>query len=509
MGIGLQIAGGFGKRLSEYMEEKEQFDWENKRAERKFGMTTGQLGVKKAEEKAGIVVDKVKYLQERGLDNNILRYAFDQEKIAGIDKLYNEVLEGSDQASGEQLNRLVNVSKDYAATDNRPWTEVVKEAMQIYATPENAAKHTDQQREQKGFWAAMLADPSTTSGYDDTQRYGGYTRADQDRIIMASATTPRGEGLLKIDRTARIKDLSITDFTRIKNGTDTNISNEIELTMDLITANASSIGDGSKSSPQLRQDFLNMQRNDDWIGITKLYGDNILQSLYDAESSFPGAILANPNISRGKKSWLKNKLNIESSENNQNNTDSLVKTSDIDYTEEFEKAKSSFPKGTDLNAPKFNSVAEVQAAIKDKTIKSTDAYFIYTPSGGWEYMNKIDLANFSPKDVNDADFLEWVNALPTSASDAAKELGINNYKGLLQGAFKKRGGFNIKRIKDVTKIVTANDGKEYTYKMWQSLPKNWTKNIAASYGLPFKWSDAEKTHEVKYNLSPYTYSGDE
>ena len=118
MGIGLQIAGGFGRRLSQYMQEKEKFDWENKRAERKFGMTTGQLGVKKAEEKAGIVVDKVKYLQERGLDNNILRYAFDQEKIAGIDKLYNEVLEGSDQASGEQLNRLVNVSKDYAATDN-------------------------------------------------------------------------------------------------------------------------------------------------------------------------------------------------------------------------------------------------------------------------------------------------------------------------------------------------------------------------------------------------------
>ena len=224
MGIGLQIAGGFGRRLSQYMQEKEKFDWENKRAERKFGMTTGQLGVKKAEEKAGIVVDKVKYLQERGLDNNILRYAFDQEKISGIDKLYNEVLEGSDQASGEQLNRLVNVSKDYAATDNRPWTEVVKEAMQIYATPENAAKHTDQQKQQKGFWAAMLADPSTTSGYDDTQRYGGYTRADQDRIIMASATTPRGEGLLKIDRTARVEKMDARDYRSLALALEENYS---------------------------------------------------------------------------------------------------------------------------------------------------------------------------------------------------------------------------------------------------------------------------------------------
>ena len=50
MGIGLSIAGGFGNRLSEYMRDKEKFDWENKRAERKFGMTTGTLGVAKAED---------------------------------------------------------------------------------------------------------------------------------------------------------------------------------------------------------------------------------------------------------------------------------------------------------------------------------------------------------------------------------------------------------------------------------------------------------------------------
>ena len=95
MGIGLQIAGGFGKRLSGYMQEKEKYDWENKRAERKFGMTTGTMGVAKAEEKAGVAVGKLKYLQERGLDNNILRFAWDQEKVAGIDKLYNEVQEGT------------------------------------------------------------------------------------------------------------------------------------------------------------------------------------------------------------------------------------------------------------------------------------------------------------------------------------------------------------------------------------------------------------------------------
>jgi len=61
MGIGLQVAGGFGRRLSGYMQEKEKFDWENKRAERKFGMTTGMMGVAKAEEKADATVSKVNY----------------------------------------------------------------------------------------------------------------------------------------------------------------------------------------------------------------------------------------------------------------------------------------------------------------------------------------------------------------------------------------------------------------------------------------------------------------
>ena len=348
MGIGLQIAGGFGRRLSQYMQEKEKFDWENKRAERKFGMTTGQLGVKKAEEKAGIVVDKVKYLQERGLDNNILRYAFDQEKIAGIDKLYNEVLEGSDQASGEQLNRLVNVSKDYAATDNRPWTEVVKEAMQIYATPENAAKHTDQQREQKGFWAAMLADPSTTSGYDDTQRYGGYTRSDQDRIIMASATTPRGEGLLKIDRTARVEKMDARDYRSLALALEENYSRKENQLINSIRKMPNAAG--------VEQEFVRNINNEDFWSITAKYGNKILGGYLEQERLAPTSVTNNMAVGEGIREWVKSQIDSKY------------------WDKAFERSLNTLVKGSEYSEsdiksmPKFNSRTDAIIAKNENKI---------------------------------------------------------------------------------------------------------------------------------------------
>ena len=369
MGIGLQIAGGFGKRLSEYMEEKEQFDWENKRAERKFGMTTGQLGVKKAEEKAGIVVDKVKYLQERGLDNNILRYAFDQEKIAGIDKLYNEVLEGSDQASGEQLNRLVNVSKDYAATDNRPWTEVVKEAMQIYATPENAAKHTDQQKQQKGFWAAMLADPSTTSGYDDTQRYGGYTRSDQDRIIMASATTPRGEGLLKIDRTARVEKMDARDYRSLALALEENYSRKENQLINSIRKMPNAAG--------VEQEFVRNINNEDFWSITAKYGNKILGGYLEQERLAPTSVTNNMAVGEGIREWVKSQIDSKY------------------WDKAFERSLNTLVKGSEYSEsdiksmPKFNSRTDAIIAKNENKITKGNPILIFDPL---TLTYKIDIA---------------------------------------------------------------------------------------------------------------------
>ena len=377
MGIGLQIAGGFGRRLSQYMQEKEKFDWENKRAERKFGMTTGQLGVKKAEEKAGIVVDKVKYLQERGLDNNILRYAFDQEKISGIDKLYNEVLEGSDQASGEQLNRLVNVSKDYAATDNRPWTEVVKEAMQIYATPENAAKHTDQQKQQKGFWAAMLADPSTTSGYDDTQRYGGYTRADQDRIIMASATTPRGEGLLKIDRTARIEKMDPRDYRALAAALEENYKPKREQ-LDTIIRNNYDTSTSSKLSQELQRNIA----KGDWWSITARHGDNILNAYLEQERLAPTSVINNISISEDIREWVKSK------------TDSKYWDKVLDKSMQELITDSGFSEAEIKSMPVFNSIIDAKKAKNENKITKGNPILIYDPVAG---TYKMDLGGPTPE----------------------------------------------------------------------------------------------------------------
>lgn len=377
MGIGLQIAGGFGRRLSQYMQEKEKFDWENKRAERKFGMTTGQLGVKKAEEKAGIVVDKVKYLQERGLDNNILRYAFDQEKISGIDKLYNEVLEGSDQATGEQLNRLVNVSKDYAATDNRPWTEVVKEAMQIYATPENAAKHTDQQKQQKGFWAAMLADPSTTSGYDDTQRYGGYTRADQDRIIMASATTPRGEGLLKIDRTARIEKMDPRDYRSLALALEENYTPKKDQLDNIIRNNYD-----ESTSAKLSQELQRNIAKGDWWSITAKHGDNILNAYLEQERLAPTSVINNISISEGIREWVKSK------------TDSKYWDKVLDKSMQELITDSGFSEAEIKSMPVFYSEVEFVNAIREKKISKGQPFLVYDPVAG---TYKMDLGGPTPE----------------------------------------------------------------------------------------------------------------
>ena len=374
MGIGLQIAGGFGRRLSQYMQEKEKFDWENKRAERKFGMTTGQLGVKKAEEKAGIVVDKVKYLQERGLDNNILRYAFDQEKIAGIDKLYNEVLEGSDQATGEQLNRLVNVSKDYAATDNRPWTEVVKEAMQIYATPENAAKHTDQQKQQKGFWAAMLADPSTTSGYDDTQRYGGYTRADQDRIIMASATTPRGEGLLKIDRTARVEKMDARDYRALASALEDNYNRKENQLINSIRKMPNAAG--------VEQEFVRNINNEDFWSITAKYGDKILAGYLEQERLAPTSVTNNMAVGEGIREWVKSK------------TDSKYWDRVLDKSMQELITDSRFSEAEIKSMPVFDSIIDAKKAKNENKISKGNPILIYDPVAG---IYKMDLGGSTPE----------------------------------------------------------------------------------------------------------------
>ena len=507
MGIGLQIAGGFGRRLSGYMQEKEKYDWENKRAERKFGMTTGMMGVAKAEEKADATISKVNYLiNDRGIDKDILRFAFDQEKVAGINKIYDEVNLGSDQASGKQLNKLFNLAKDYAAVDDRPWSEVVREAYQIYATPENAAKHTQEQKDKKSFWASMLADPSTTSGYDDGQRYSGYTRADQNRIIMSSATTPRGEGTIKIDRSKRIEKLSPTDYYRFDSSTKTLIADQIELAEEKLK----STSDPAKGAA-LQQNLSRMQRKDDWVGITSLYGDNILQPLYNAEQQFPGAILNNPAISKGKKDWLRNKFAKEEEEIGDGS--SVVKIpvavtgGTIDFAAEFEKAKSSFPKDTDLTAPRFNSVADLLKATADKTILDTDPYFVYVPGEGWKAQAKIDLANFSQP--GDGDFLKWAKDIPEKRSEATELFGVKEYNGLLQANVN-----SIDLIKRVTKIVTSKTtGKEYTFAEYSKAFGIGDKNKADSLGLPRtnrKWDNASEAngYTIKYDLTPYTYSGD-
>lgn len=463
MGIGLQIAGGFGKRLSEYMEEKEKYDWENKRAERKFGMTTGQLGVKKAEEKAGIVVDKVKYLQERGLDNNILRYAFDQEKIAGIDKLYNEVLEGSDQASGEQLNRLVNVSKDYAATDNRPWTEVVKEAMQIYATPENAAKHTDQQKQQKGFWSAMLADPSTTSGYDDTQRYGGYTRSDQDRIIMASATTPRGEGLLKIDRTARIEKMDPRDYRALADALEENYTPKKEQLDNIIRNNYD-----ESTSAKLSQELQRNIAKGDWWSITAKHGDNILNAYLEQERLAPTSVINNISISEGIREWVKSKTN------------SKYWDKILDKSMQELITDSRFSEAEIKSMPIFNSRTDAKKAKNENKISKGNPVLIYDPVAG---TYKIDLGGIK-NTTEETEYDEKTNLLtPTDEQFAA--FAPDFVKGNDPNRFIIAG-------KRRAKVVLGSRGIEYTYNQYEKM----TANKAERLGLPRDWDgwDAAPAH---------------
>ena len=508
MGIGLSIAGGFGNRLSEYMRDKEKFDWENKRAERKFGMTTGQLGVAKAEEKAGIAVDKVKYLKSRGLTSLNLRYAFDKQSVGGIDMLYNEVLEGSEKATPEQLNRLMTVSKDFAAVDNRPWEEVFKEAYQIYSTPEKDRLATNEQKEKKGFWASMLADPSTTSGYDDGQRYGGYTRADQDRIIMASTTTPRGSGILKLNTEARVNALDPRDYKSYEVLAKTSFLNKQKL-LEKSFANLEGDVTLSDGTTTLKSVAAQSQYNawleaGDWDSITDTYGDSLLSSYLEQEKLEIGSITNNMAVDENLRGWVSRKVNeppfdpIEAS-----NTSVAVTggtTEPIDFAAEFEKAKVNFTKGTDLTAPRFNSPAEVREAIAAKTIKPTDAYFVYIPKVGWEAQAMIDIANFSPEDVQDGDFIAWAKSLPEKRSEASED-----YKGNLQGPFKKSSnkGWYIEKIKERTKVVTSKLGVKYTYDTYFKLPSlSWTNARAKELGLPFKWKNAERDgFTVTYDLS--------
>jgi len=504
MGIGLSIAGGFGNRLSEYMRDKEKFDWENKQAERKFGMTTGTLGVAKAEDMAAQNVTKVNYMLDRNVDPKLLRYVFDQDKVAGINSLYDTIQGGSASASGEQLNALVDYTKNVAEVDNRPWRDVFLEAGQIYATPKGET--TNEQKNNKNFFARMLADPGT-SDYDDGKRYGGYTRADQDRIIMASTTTPRGQDSIRINRDKIMPDLSTTDYSRI----NTQTLSAIELQQDIVKNNVILRGENPTED---ERNYDIMLANDDWIGITSIYGDAMLQSLYEAENSFPGGVLNNPAITQGQKAWLRNKFAKE--EEQISDGSSVVNTSvtgkvgaaePIDFAAEFEKAKVNFTKGTDLTAPRFNSPAEVREAIAAKTIKPTDAYFVYVPKVGWEAQAMIDIANFSPEDVQDGDFIAWAKSLPEKRSEASED-----YKGNLQGPFKKSSnkGWYIEKIKERTKVVTSKLGVKYTYDMYFKLPSlSWTNARAKELGLPFKWKNAKRDgFTVTYDLTPYTYSGD-
>ena len=437
MGIGLQIAGGFGRRLSGYMQEKEKYDWENKRAERKFGMTTGMMGVAKAEEKANATVSKVNYLiTDRGIDKDILRFAFDQEKVAGINKIYDEVKLGSDQASGQQLNKLFYLAKDYAAVDDRPWSEVVREAYQIYATPENAAKHTQEQKDKKGFWASMLADPSSTSGYDDGQRYSGYTRADQDRIIMSSATTPRGEGTVKIDRSKRIEKLDPVDYYRFETGTKKLINDQMVLAKSRASRSPETIGDGTVNGSTLQQNLSRMQEADDWVGITSLYGDNILQSLYSAEQQFPGAILNNPAITPGQKTWLKNKFAKEEED--------AKRIANLDFNEIYNSSISSLVENSKYTEPeiklmpRFSTEEEFFNAIKKKEISKGQPFLIYDSTlnaykideGGKAELSDNQTVKKTTTALNPDDF-ENVEAMPTGKSNILKRLEWDKkYKGI-------------------------------------------------------------------------------
>ena len=502
MGIGLQIAGGFGRRLSGYMQEKEKYDWENKRAERKFGMTTGTMGVAKAEEKAGVAVDKLKYLQERGLDNNILRFAWDQEKVAGIDKLYNEVQEGSAEATGEQLNKLVNLAKDYAATDDRPWSEVVREAMQIYATPENAKKATGKQKEQKSFWSAMLADPSSTSGYDDGKRYGGYTRADQDRIIMASATTPRGEGLLKLDRSKRIDEYDFRDYKGLALALDvpykTAEYNLLESFKKMTDATA-----GAKE----QQRYNKLKKAGKWFDITALYGDEILYPYLEQEQLKPNSVITNTSIDLKIRNWVE--LHTKDFPSIYNKSiPNIMKESDL--TEE------------DIEAlPKYPYIEAVIAdRSKGKLKEGVDSFLLYnratdeyqlikgntnTTSTVSSVSDEVIGKEEKDKEVGkptDDQFITWAESLPI--------VRPKDYSGPMSKPFenkfslqKKKGKWNIAKIKEQTKVITSKLGVEYDWDKWDKRGKlSWSPIKAKNLGLPYRWGNAEKEgYTVKYNLS--------
>ena len=391
MGIGLSIAGGFGNRLSEFMRDKEKFDWENKRAERKFGMTTGQLGVAKAEEKAGIAVDKVKYLKSRGLTSLNLRYAFDKQSVGGIDMLYNEVLQGSEKATPEQLNRLMSVSKDFAAVDNRPWEEVFKEAYQIYATPEKDRLATNEQKEKKNFWSSMLADPSTTSGYDDGQRYGGYTRADQDRIIMSSTTTPRGSGILKLNTEARVNALDSRDYKSYEALAKTSFLNKQTL-LENSFANLKgdvTLPDGRRTlkSVAAQSQYTAWVKAGDWDSITDTYGDSLLSSYLEQERLEIGSITNNMAVDENIRGWVGRKLNeppFDPIEAFNNSIESMLNSV---------KNKSQFTKIQLENLQRFDSRAAALSAKENGTLREGESFTFLDTTKKYVLM---DAANLKP-----------------------------------------------------------------------------------------------------------------
>ena len=307
-------------------------------------------------------------------------------------------------------------------------------------------------------------------------------------------------------------DLSTTDFSRI----NTQTLSAIKLQQGIVEDNVIL---RSKNSTEDRAIYNKMLANDDWIGITSIYGDAMLQSLYEAENSFPGGVLNNPAITQGQKAWLRNKYAKEEEQISDGssvvNTSVAVTGGTVDFAAAFEEAKVNFPEGTDLTAPKFNSVKDVKAAIKAGTIESTDAYFVYTPDAGWEPQAKINTANFSPKNVADQDFLDFAKSIPVTRPEAEERFGVTDYDGLLIGKVKgKFNKLNIPLLKRFTKIVTSTtSGKEYTFNEYDVAFKSGQKARAVELGLPYNytaWDKAEENpdYKVKYDLTPYTYSGD-
>ena len=102
----------------------------------------------------------------------------------------------------------------------------------------------------------------------------------------------------------------------------------------------------------------------------------------------------------------------------------------------------------------------------------------------------------------DDQFIAWAESLPI--------VRPKDYSGPMPKPFenkfslqKKKGKWNIAKIKEQTKVITSKLGVEYDWDKWSNLGfMSWTEKKAESLGLPFKWKNAEKEgYTVKYNLS--------